>query len=32
VARALLGRAPGDSVAVETPRGRRGYVIQKLVA
>ena len=32
VARALLGRAPGETVAVETPRGRRTYVIQKLVA
>ena len=31
VAQALLGRAPGDSVEVETPRGSRTYVIQKLV-
>jgi transcription elongation factor GreA len=31
VAQALLGRAPGDTVEVETPRGSRTYVIQKLV-
>jgi transcription elongation factor GreA len=32
VASALLGRAPGDSVEVETPRGPRRYRIEKLVA
>jgi transcription elongation factor GreA len=32
VARALLGRGPGDAVAVQTPRGTRSYRIQKLVA
>jgi transcription elongation factor GreA len=32
VAQALLGRAPGETVKVETPRGKRTYVIQKLVA
>ena len=32
VAQGLLGRTPGDTVAVETPRGSRTYVIQKLVA
>jgi transcription elongation factor GreA len=31
VAQALLGRAPGDTVEVETPRGTRTYVIEKLV-
>jgi transcription elongation factor GreA len=31
VARALLGRAPGETVAVETPRGKRGYRIERLV-
>jgi transcription elongation factor GreA len=31
VAQALLGRAPGDTVEVETPRGKRTYVIEKLV-
>jgi transcription elongation factor GreA len=31
VAQALLGRAPGDRVEVQTPRGARAYVIQKLV-
>jgi transcription elongation factor GreA len=31
VAQALLGRAPGDTVEVVTPRGKRSYVIQKLV-
>jgi transcription elongation factor GreA len=31
VARALLGRAPGDTVAVETPRGTRSYRIERLV-
>jgi transcription elongation factor GreA len=30
VAQALLGRAPGDRVEVQTPRGTRAYVIQKL--
>ena len=32
VARALLGRAPGDVVEVETPRGPRKYRIEKLVS
>jgi transcription elongation factor GreA len=32
VGKALLGRAPGDKVAVETPRGARTYRIEKLVA
>ncbi|MEA2473068.1 MAG: transcription elongation factor GreA [Thermoleophilaceae bacterium] len=31
VAQALLGRAPGDTVEVVTPRGKRSYVIKKLV-
>jgi transcription elongation factor GreA len=31
VALALLGRAPGDVVEVETPRGPRKYRIQKLL-
>jgi transcription elongation factor GreA len=31
VAQALLGRAPGDTVVVQTPRGKRSYSIQKLV-
>ncbi|MDX6668407.1 MAG: transcription elongation factor GreA [Solirubrobacteraceae bacterium] len=31
VARALLGRAPGDAVEVETPRGPRKYRVEKLV-
>ena len=31
VARALLGRAPGDAVEVETPRGPRRYRVEKLV-
>ena len=31
VARALLGRAAGDTVAVETPRGKRRYRIERLV-
>ena len=31
VAQALVGRAPGDTVEVETPRGTRTYVVQKLV-
>jgi transcription elongation factor GreA len=29
---ALLGRAPGDAVEVETPRGPRRYRVEKLVA
>jgi transcription elongation factor GreA len=29
---ALLGRAPGDVVEVETPRGARKYRVEKLVA
>ncbi len=29
---ALLGRAPGDTVQVETPRGPRSYRVEKLVA
>ena len=29
---ALLGRAPGDAVQVETPRGQRTYRVEKLVA
>lgn len=31
VAQALIGRAAGDAVAVETPRGARTYRIQKLL-
>jgi transcription elongation factor GreA len=31
VAQALLGRAPGEKVAVETPRGGRTYIVQRLV-
>jgi transcription elongation factor GreA len=31
VAAALLGRAPGDTVDVETPGGQRRYRIQKLL-
>jgi transcription elongation factor GreA len=31
VAQALLGRAPGETVGVETPRGTRTYVVQRLV-
>ena len=31
VAQALIDRAPGDAVTVETPRGPRGYRIQKLL-
>jgi transcription elongation factor GreA len=30
VAQALLGHAAGDTVEVQTPRGKRTYVIQKL--
>jgi transcription elongation factor GreA len=29
---ALLGRAPGDAVEVQTPRGPRRYRVEKLVA
>jgi transcription elongation factor GreA len=29
---ALLGRAPGDAVEVQTPRGPRTYRVEKLVA
>jgi transcription elongation factor GreA len=32
VGRALLGRAPGDAIKVDTPRGQRSYRIEKLVA
>ncbi|MEA2353465.1 MAG: transcription elongation factor GreA [Thermoleophilaceae bacterium] len=32
VGQALIGRAPGDTVEVQTPRGPRAYRIQKLVA
>jgi transcription elongation factor GreA len=32
VAQALLGRAEGDHVNVQTPGGKRTYVIQKIVA
>jgi transcription elongation factor GreA len=31
VAQALLGRAPGDAVAVETPRGTRNYRVERLI-
>ena len=31
VARALLDRAPGDAVEVQTPRGLRSYRVEKLV-
>jgi transcription elongation factor GreA len=31
VARALLGRSPGDAVEVQTPRGPRSYRVQGLV-
>jgi len=31
VARALLGRAPGEAVPVKTPRGTRSYRVKKLV-
>jgi transcription elongation factor GreA len=31
VAQALLGRAPGDAVAVETPRGTRTYRVERLI-
>ena len=32
VAQALLGRAPGDVVEVQTPRGPRKYRVEKLVS
>ena len=32
VARALLGRAPGDAVEVQTPRGPRKYRVERLVS
>ena len=32
VAKALLGHAPGDSVDVETPRGKRTYRVERIVA
>ena len=32
VARALLGRAPGDAVEVQTPRGPRRYRVERLVS
>jgi transcription elongation factor GreA len=32
VAKALLGRAPGEAVTVDTPRGPRSYRIERLVA
>ena len=32
VAAALLGRAPGDEVDVETPRGKRRYRVQRLIS
>ena len=32
VARALLGRTPGDAVEVQTPRGPRKYRVQRLVS
>ena len=32
VAQALLGRREGETVQVQTPGGKRSYVIQKLVA
>jgi transcription elongation factor GreA len=31
VAKALLGRAPGDTVAVETPKGTRSYRVERLI-
>jgi transcription elongation factor GreA len=31
VARALLGRSPGDEVDVQTPRGTRRYRVERLV-
>ncbi len=32
VARALLGRAPGESVTVQTPRGPRPYKLERILA
>ena len=32
VGKALLGRSPGESVEVRTPRGGRSYRVQRLVA
>ena len=32
VGRALVGRAPGQSVTVETPRGERSFRVERLVA
>jgi transcription elongation factor GreA len=32
VARALIGRAPGDAVEVQTPRGPRKYRVERLVS
>ncbi len=32
VGRALLGRGVGETVAVQTPRGERGYRVQRLLA
>jgi transcription elongation factor GreA len=32
VGKALLGRSPGESVEVKTPRGGRSYRVQRLVA
>jgi len=32
VGRALVGRAPGQSVTVETPRGQRSFRVERLVA
>jgi transcription elongation factor GreA len=31
VAKALLGRSPGDTVTVQTPRGGRRYTVKQLV-
>jgi transcription elongation factor GreA len=31
VGKALLGHAPGESVGVQTPRGRRTYRVQRLI-
>jgi transcription elongation factor GreA len=31
VARALLGRSPGEAVDVQTPRGTRKYRVERLV-
>jgi transcription elongation factor GreA len=32
VGRALVGRAPGQSVTVETPRGQKSFRVERLVA